>query len=198
MPFLARDSGTGAHVLEGAVPAIVIQQVGCARKLPGRAVGVEFPPAIFAALRVPVHVSRDKQIKIAVVVVIEKTSRNRPFATSNSSLGGDVTKGSIAIVVVEDVLAIAGHEKVRIAIVVVVAYSNTHAVVAVACRRQAGLLGPVSEAAIPILAIQPVPVAGIAAMKVFRHSHGVGDAAAVHQEDVQQSVVVVVEECNAA
>ena len=49
---------------------------------------------------VPVHVARDEQIEVAVVVVIEESSRHRPAATCDACLRCHIRKGAVAIVAV--------------------------------------------------------------------------------------------------
>src|SRR5580692_5410528 len=59
---------------------------------------------------------------------------------------------------------------------------------------EASLLGDIGEAAIGILTVQAIPVGWISTIEVDRSGHSVADVPAVHEENVQQSVVVVIEE----
>src|ERR1700731_2809934 len=60
------------------------------------------------------------------------------------------------------------------------------------------MFGHVSEAAIAVLAVESIPIARIMPIKVFRRVHQMIDATAVHEEYIEQSVIVVVEKGDAA
>src|SRR5580692_6815917 len=59
---------------------------------------------------------------------------------------------------------------------------------------EASLLGDIGEAASGILTVQAIPVGWISTIEVHRNGHSVADVPAVHEKNVQQSVVVVIEE----
>ena len=63
---------------------------------------------------VPFHITGHKKVKAAVIVVIEETRGAGPSSASDASLGGHVSEGAIAIVVIEDVFPVAGDKKIRI------------------------------------------------------------------------------------
>jgi len=67
---------------------------------------------------------------MAVVIEVEETRRDRPAAACDFCFGSNIGEGSVAVVVIQDVLSIAGDEEVGIAIIVVVTDRDAHAVVA--------------------------------------------------------------------
>ncbi len=146
---------------------------------------------------VPFHITGHKKIEMAVVIEIEKTGGDGPSATRDSRFGGDIREGSIAVVVIQDVLSVARDEEIGIAIIVVVADRDAHAVVASARARQACGFRRVREAAIFILAIKAIPVARVGTIKFLWKQHRAGHAPAIYQKNVEQAVVVVVEQGHA-
>src|ERR1700691_1034078 len=86
--FPGCNSGALAHILEGAISAIVVENVGGAGKFSGRTVGVKIAAAVLAVLHIPIHVASNKQIELSVIVIVEKPSRNRPPSTRDACLGG--------------------------------------------------------------------------------------------------------------
>src|SRR5580700_1909091 len=84
------------------------------------------------------------------------------------------------------------------AVIVVIANGHSHAVVAVASFGQPCLLGYIGEAAALILTVEPVPVAWIAAVKILGRLHRARHVPTVHEEDVEQAVIVVIQKGHAA
>ena len=183
--FFRRDPGALADILECAVAAVAIKNVGCSRELFRRTVGMPLAAAALAVFRIPFHVAGDKQIQLAVVVIIKETRRNRPASSTDTRLRGHVSKAAIPVVMVKNVLSIAGDVEVGIAIIIVVADRDSHAVVAVAGFRQASLLGYVSEATVAVLPVEPVPVAWIVPLEVLGRLHRIAQLAAIHQKNVE-------------
>src|SRR6266849_4581767 len=135
---------------------------------------------------------------MAVVVEIEKPGRHGPATARDSCFGSDVCEGSVAVVVIKDVPSVACDEEVGKAVIVVIADRNTHPVVACASVWQAGRFGHISEAAILILAIKAIPVTRVSTIKFFWKLHRAGHTPAIYQENVEQTVVVVIEQGDAA
>src|ERR1700736_3606031 len=146
-----------AHVLEGAVAPVVVKNVRRAWELSRRTISVKIGAAIFAVLRVPLHIPRDEQVQLAIVVVIEKAGGNGPTAACDSRFRGHIGESSVAVVVIQNVLAIASNVQVGIIVIVVVTDGYAHAVVAIAGTRQTGLLGHVREAPVSILTVKAIP-----------------------------------------
>src|ERR1700722_3624727 len=61
---------------------------------------------------------------------------------------------------------------------------------------EASTFGDVGESAIRILAIQAIQIGWISTIEVYGRGHLVANASAIHEENVQQTVVVVIEECD--
>src|SRR5262249_14417017 len=96
------------------------------------------------------------------------------------------------------IFSVAGHEKIGKAVIVIVGNSHAHAVIAKACVGQTGCFGYVCEAAVFVLAVEPVPVAGVGAIEFLRNWHLACQTVAIDQEYVQESVVIVVEQSDAS
>ncbi len=94
--------------------------------------------------------------------------------------------------------SIVGDVNVGITVVVVIADGHAHTVVGVAGVCQAGLLRDIRERAVFILAIETIPVGGVVAIKTVRTKHGVTHKTTVHDKDVHQAVIVVIEEGDTA
>ena len=133
-----------------------------------------------------------------IIVEIEEARRDRPTSARDSCFGGHVRKRSVAIVVIKDVSAVARDEQVRKAVVVIIADCDTHAIVARASLGQTCGFGHVRKAAILVLAVEPIPVARAGAIKFFRQLHRTRHTPAIYQENVEQTVVVVIEQGDAA
>src|SRR5713226_8642701 len=183
--LLGGDAGFLANVLESAVAAIAIEKVSRWGKFARRAIGSPGPTAGLAVPGVPFHVTGHKEIEMAVIVEVEKTGRDGPAAARDSRFGGDIREGSVAVVVIQDVLSVARDEEIGIAIIVVVADRDAHAVVASAGAGQACGFSHIRETAIFILAIKAIPVARIGAIEFLGDLHGTGYAAAIDQKDVE-------------
>src|SRR4029077_12214231 len=75
----------------------------------------------------PVDVIGDDEVESSVVVVIEpRSARSPPAEILHTRPCADIGEGTIAIVVVEDGTAVAEHEQVRKAVVVVVTHGHSH------------------------------------------------------------------------
>src|SRR5579863_1617509 len=71
--FLRRDPRSLAYIFNRSVSAVVVENVGGAGKFSRRTIGVKVAATIFAVLSVPLHVTGNKQIELAVVVIVEKS-----------------------------------------------------------------------------------------------------------------------------
>ena len=99
---------------------------------------------------------------------------------------------------IKNVLPVARDVEIGEAVVVVIADGDSHAIVSVTGVRESRFLRDIGEAAVFVLPVQPIPKAWIFAIEAFRQPHGIADPSAIHQEDIKQSIVVVVEEGNAS
>src|ERR1039458_158886 len=104
-------------------------------------------------LRSPLDVIGDHQVKPSILVEVKPSGAGGPLAfVRNARLGGDVGKRSVAIVVVQDGASIAGYVQVGIAVIIVVADSDTLAIVAL--TSYACFFRYVGECSIPIVVIK--------------------------------------------
>src|SRR5271169_1280172 len=139
---------------------------------------------------VVIEVVHHKKVEQPIVVVIEPSRRYRPCLaefgddTADSRFLGYVGEGAVPIVMEKLVAVDAGDVKIDKSIIVVVAGGHSHRI---ADALQAGFLSYVSEGAVPVIAEEPVGVTGIV---LFQRR----DSRAIGKEDVEQTVVVVVEE----
>ena len=108
---------------------------------------------------VPLHVTGDKQIQPAVIVVVEKTGRHRPSRVGNTGFGSNVAEGAIAAVAIQHVSPVTGDVEVSEAVVIVVRSGYAHAVVSIARRRESGGEGYIGIAAVFVLTVEAIPVA---------------------------------------
>src|ERR1700723_288781 len=99
------------------------------------------------------HVIGDQEIKLAVAIVIEPPGRGGPVPfVANAGFRSYVGESAVAIIVIEDAVAITGHINVRIAVIVIVAHRYAKEKCAVAA--DAGCCRNVGERAIAIIAVE--------------------------------------------
>jgi len=101
----------------------------------------------------------------------------------------NIGKRPIAVVVVESTSAISGDEKIFMAVVVVVPDRNSCGITDAGNAR---LLGNIFECAVGLLVVKTVPVLWAVFLRNRILRHGLVNAAAVGEENIQSSVVVVV------
>src|SRR4029077_7279466 len=110
--LLGREACARADVFKRAIAAISVQKTrGCWKNI-RRAIGMPVSTTNFVVIGVPLHVAGYEQIKIAIVVVIKEACGNGPAAACNTCFAGYIGEGAIAIVVIENILAIAGDEQI--------------------------------------------------------------------------------------
>ena len=134
---------------------------------------------------VPIEIPGDKEIQLAVVIVIEESRGRGPAAGCDACMRSYIRKCAVAVVVVQDVAAVAGDIEIGKAVVVVIAGGHAHPVVGFAGPRKPRLGSDVGEGAIPILAIEAIPVSGIAARELRRQPCRVIQAATGYEKNVQ-------------
>ncbi len=174
------------HVLERAVPAVVVQGQGHGREPLRMAVHAN------AARRVPaeaVHLGRphrvvdDQEVEPAVVVVVEPAAADGPLVGGNAGLRGDVFETS-ADVAIQHLAMHAGHEEVGGAVVVVVRGGHAHGVAGAAQARGFGHVAETHGALVPE---EPVGILRVVLLQA-------GNGRPVREEDVEPPVAVVIEE----
>ena len=151
---------------ECAVAVVMKELHGLGAVAIGVAIGARFglrATADGVAARLPVAIVRDKQIDIAVVVVVDPARAHRPCwlaqrARAREACNArDVSKRAVAVIAIKKVPVYAGDKEVFVAVVVVVAHGHAHAV---SLPLQAGLFRDIGEGAVAIVAIESVPVFG--------------------------------------
>ena len=101
--------------------------------------------------QIDVHIVRDIQVEVAIIVVIAKGGAGTPaIGITYASFDGDIGESAIVIIVVEHRIFEIGDVKVFPAIVVVVAHRHSETP---AAAREARLNGHISESAVMIVAI---------------------------------------------
>src|SRR5437763_15377271 len=101
-------------------------------------------------------VAADVKIEPAIAGGIEeRRSRMKSprFCTSYAGLVGHIAKGSVAVVVIQNIPAILSHKKIRKAIIVVIAPDTTQSV---ARPWNAGFFGEIGECAVSIISVQGI------------------------------------------
>ena len=175
---------------ESAVAVVLVEDVGQAVEVVGGAVGGDLvDAALGGGFEVVVEVVDDQEVEQAIVVVIEPAGGDAPgFADGGDvpgdmGLDGDVGEGAVAIVVEELVVIDAGDVEVDESVVVVVSGGDAHGV---AEAGEAGLRGDVGEGSVAVVVEEAVVEGGIGFVERW-------DLGAVGEEEVEQTVVVVVE-----
>ena len=99
-------------------------------------------------VHIPVNVSRDKEIKLAVSVVIAEGGTGGPVSKCNARSFGYIGKRAVVIIVVEAILPVIGDVDVGPAIIVIVAdrYAKTPAIVG-----NSGLFRDIGECSVVII-----------------------------------------------
>ena len=127
----------------------------------------------------------DHQIKKAIAVEIEEgTSGTPPWFRRGKSAGlGLVTKRTVSLIAIQDVLAPLGHEEIGISIIIEVARANA---LAPTGMRQPGFGGYIFELEAAEVVIEKVCGRGQTLIKPI----------AIHQKNIGQPIIVVVEDRN--
>src|ERR1043165_5979796 len=146
-----------------------------------------------AALKVPIHVARDEEVEPPVAVVVEPARARRPARRARLRLLRHVLESAIAAVTIQSRATQAGDVEVYEAVAVEVSGRRAHRV---AFAAQSRALGHVLEGAVRLLMIETIPEArlGFVGPRAFRHR--VLKSRAGGEEEVEPTVVVVVEECD--
>ena len=131
----------------------------------------------------PVDVSRDEQIELSVVVVVEPDGAGRPAGRREARLLRDIGERAVAVVAVQTRTAARSDEDVREPVVVVVPDGNAHPE---RSSPDAGPLGDVRERAVAVVLVERVFERLLRSIEVA--------GAAVDEVDVHPPVVVVIEE----
>ena len=180
-----RNARLLADVGEGSVAVVVKEPTGH-RPVQSRNAIVRFasPCAAGPVLRfAEIHEPADEKIEPAIIVVVEPDRTGCPSRSRDASLHRDIRKSTVAIVVIQNAVAVLRDVHVGKAIAVVVA--DRHAL-PIAARRDPGFFGNVGESSVAIVAVESIAQRRIGVEEVT--------LAAVDQVNVHPAIVVVVKE----
>ena len=139
--------------------------------------------------QIKIDVVGDEKIEMAIPVVVDECAACAPatLLPSDSGLLAHVGKSSIAVVVIENVLAVVSYEQIFEAIVVIISNANALPPAAMA---QSSFCGHVGECAVAIV-LEQMRRGFVSRGKAFQ-------SRAIHQKNVEPAVVVVVVEGHSA
>src|SRR6266852_8786562 len=173
-------------------------QIGNRVELVGMAVGAIsglMQSAIDVGGEVPLYVASHDQVEAAIAIVVHETGAGAPSTAAHASLGGNVSKSAVTVVVVKNIPAQVGDQQVHISIIVEITDSHPHTVgVALHSR----VFRDVSKSAISVIAIEAVPVTRIGFVGQRPARHGVLNLRSIHEEQIEVAIVVVIEHGHAA
>ena len=141
------------------------------------------------------HVARDKQIDVAIAIVVTPSRASAESAANHASFVGHVLELAVAQVVIESVAAEAGDVDILQAVVVIIGNGHSHAPT---FARKSGGFCDVSEFgnAAPGVAIVRLLMVerdhGIAALAITRNGR------TVDGDDIEFAIVIAIDEANAA
>src|SRR6267143_5281134 len=178
------------YVGEGTVPIVAEQPAGHGI--------VDTRNAIPALMRVDVTTplilgfaeideAADEEIEAAVIVVVEPDGAGSPSGGSDTGFCSDIGERAIAIVVIENAVAVLRDIKIRKSVAVIVTDSHAHAV---RISWDASFFGDVRERTVPIVTVERITQRWIGIVEVT--------GATVHKIDIHPTVVVVIKESAAS
>src|SRR5579864_7576718 len=120
---------------------------------------------------------------MAIIVVIEPGRARGPSPRIlNTCVRAHVGEGSVTVVVIENASAVTHHEQIRESIVVIVAYSHSHAEKSLSA--DASLSCDLSKASISVIPVQSAPQRPLRAVDA--------GSCAIHEVEIEESILVVV------
>ncbi len=143
----------------------------------------------------PLQIVDDEQVEQAIVVYVDPDGGNSPqraifriVPLVEARLLCHIRERAVTIVVVESVAVNAGHENVRVTVVVIIADRDAD----IEARSfQARMLSDIGEGAVPVVAEEAVRIL----RRGFLQSR---DVCAVREKDIGPAVAVVIEYCDTA
>src|SRR6185369_7433177 len=113
------DAGLSRDIAEPAVALIVVKRTKSAFEIHGLSVGAPDPNQLIADLQInlarPAHVIANKQIELAVVIIINPRTTRAPvlaFAT-HAGRGGDIFKFAVSAIMEKMISSHASDEHIR-------------------------------------------------------------------------------------
>ena len=141
-------------VFEGAVAAVTPKSGRCSIVGLRRAIGFVRPiqSAKEVGLGRPLQVVDDEEVEVAVTVIVEPCgSCAELFRAAQAGWDRHITKGAVAVVTKQSVLAQGADKQIVVSIVVVIADRGSHPI---GLESQAGLYGDVCERPISVVAVE--------------------------------------------
>src|ERR1700728_3883506 len=182
------------YIRERTVTIIPIQKIRRAPIFVGRAIVNDvIRPANMGSGKGIIKIIHYKEVEQAVVVIVKPPRSDRPRLTlskrtADPSFLRHLRKGTVSVIVEQLISVESSDVQIDKAVIVVVTSGDTHGI---AGARQTGLFGDVCESSVSIVAKESV-IKGRTAFFQRRNCRSVG------KEDIQQTVVVVIEERDAA
>src|SRR5260370_15582520 len=127
---------------------------------------------------------------MAVAVIVNKAGARAPSLTGNACFRGNIGKSAVTVVVIQNIADQVGNEQVGITIIVIVTGGDSHPVKA---PLQSCLYRDVSERAVVIVPVETIPESRIRFVRNRSLRHRIADQGTIHEKQVEESVVVVIE-----
>ncbi len=187
--FGLRQPGAFTHIHKRSVTVVSVKEHAPRRQASGTAVdGNALPIAVrvFAGASnlalVEFQIVGDYQIQESIARRLDEGAAGAPavLAVKQARLLGDVGKGSVAVVAIENVLSPVGDEEIEVAVIVVIAHAHARSPFR---ARQARLCCDVCKRAVAIVVVQTVRCA----FRCFFKPPSVQD------EEIGPSVVVIID-----
>src|SRR5882672_3121960 len=126
--------------------------------------------------------TRDKEIQLAVVVIIEPDGTGGPAGRPNTGFIRDIGEGAVAVVVIKNIAPVTGYVEIDPAIAIVITGGDTHAKRAAG---HSGFVGHVCKRPIMIVVIKGIPQRLNGSVEVRKP--------AIDQIDIHPAIVVIIE-----
>ena len=152
-------AGFLAHIGEGSVTVVVVQDVASAGQAgwsardqdPLVSAGTVF--RLGSRRQIEINIVRDEEIQMTVLVIVDKATAGVPAdlgpGLDKSGLLRDISKCTVPVVAVKNVLAVISHKEIIMAVVVVVAYAASLPPAGLVFEAGAG--GNIGKRAIPVV-----------------------------------------------
>src|SRR3982751_5155469 len=136
---------------------------------------------------IEVDIIRYEQIKLAVVVVINKSRAGGPACIANTSAFRDVAEGAVAIIFQKTICSETGYVDIVPAVVIVVADGYSHAPTDIGKTR---FVCEVGKGAVAVIVIESAASLGARLHQIYRQR--------INEEDIEVAIVVVIKERHSA
>ena len=145
-------------------------------------------------VKVPLHITRNDEVKTSVVVVVHPGGTRHPARAADTRRRGHVCEGTVTIVVVQRTASVSGYIEVFKSVVVVVPHGHSRGI---AISGETSFFSHVLKCAIGFLMIEPVPVLRTVFPGNRAFQGGIVEPRAIGEKDIQASVIIVIEQGDA-